>query len=79
MGDKINPGDKVQWTQTSQRGRVMSMRLRDGVVESINGSIAVVTYGKRGRMTCHVRILSLAGQPTLIDQTVEAIREASRA
>lgn len=45
MSDETQPiavGDKVRWTQTSVRGRTMSMRLREGTVAAIMGDTATV-------------------------------------
>lgn len=61
----MKPGDKVQWTQTSARGRTISMQLKEGVIESINGAVATVRTGKNvsiRRVEINLRRLQAVGQ-----------------
>jgi len=75
----MQPGDKVQWTHTSRRGRTISMQLKEGVIESIAGAVATVKTGKNNRrVEINARNLQLVGQRSQIDAFVEAVREASR-
>lgn len=74
----MNPGDRVHWTHVSQRGRTMSMTLREGVLESIEGDLALVRTGKNRQVRIAVARLWLDGQPSQIDEFVGALREAHR-
>lgn len=72
MGIKI--GDKVEWFHTSKRGRVRSSSLRRGIVESANGDVATVRYGKK--TLCEVVLEDL--QPGEAQRMMGAVVEALR-
>lgn len=72
MGIKI--GDKVEWLHSSKRGRVRSSSLRHGVVESVNGDVATVRYGKK--TLCEVALEDL--QPGEAQRAMSAFVEALR-
>lgn len=78
MTETYRTGDRVQFTKTKRRGNTTSMRLVDGVIEYVENNVATVRYGKRGRMHCHVSILSRKGEPNAISRTIEAVRAAAR-
>lgn len=79
MNDRtIQPGDHVHWTHISQRGRTISMARREGVIEGIDGGLAIVRSGKNRRVQVAVARLCLDDQPSQIDEFVDAMREASR-
>lgn len=73
----MNVGDKVSWTHVSNRGRTMSMSLREGIVESVKGDRAIVKK-KRGRECILVSRLRVTGQKSQISEFVEAVIEATR-
>lgn len=77
-GSIMNPGDRVHWTHVSQRGRTMSMVLREGVLESIDGELAIVRTSKNRQVQVAAACLRLDGQPSQIDEVVGALREAHR-
>lgn len=72
MSSKV--GDKVEWFHSSKRGRVFSSSLRRGVVESINGDVATVRYGKK--TLCEVALEDL--QPGEAQRAMGAVVEALR-
>lgn len=74
----MKPGDKVQWTHVSQRGRELSMTRREGIIETIDGEHAIVRSASNRRTRVALARLRLDGQRGQIDEFVEAVREASR-
>lgn len=74
----MQPGDKVEWTHISQRGRTISMVLREGTIEAIDGGLAIVRTGKNRQVQVALARLRLDGQPSQIDEFVGAIREAGK-
>lgn len=74
----MNPGDKVQWTHVSTRGWSMSMRLREGTLESIEGELAIVRTSSNRQVQVAVKRLRAKGQRSQIDEFVEGIRDAHR-
>lgn len=71
----MNPGDKVQWTHSSRNGRVISMILKEGVIESITGGVATVRTGRNNRrVEINLRRLQPVGQRSQIDDFVDAVR-----
>lgn len=74
----MNPGDKVQWTHVSQRGRSVSMTLREGTLESIEGELAIVRTSANRQVQVAVKRLRAIGQRNQIDEFVEGIRDAHR-
>ncbi len=75
----MNPGDKVQWTHTSRRGRVMSMTLKEGVIESIAEDVAIVKAGRNNRrVEIALARLQFRGQRSEIDAVMERVREANQ-
>lgn len=73
----IKTGDKVHWTHTSRGKRTLSMRRRDGVVESINGDMAIVKCNGR-QVEVEVKRLRTESQPSQVTEFVDAMVEASR-
>lgn len=74
----MKPGDRVQWTHVSQRGRTMSMSLREGVLESIDGELAIVRTSKNRQVQVALARLRPVNQLSQIDEFVGALREANR-
>lgn len=74
----MNIGDKVSWTHVSQRGRTMSMTLREGVIEQINGAVATVRTPSKRQVIVDIRRLRLEGQESQISEFVGAMRESAR-
>jgi hypothetical protein len=71
-------GTKVSWTHVSQRSRTMSMTLREGVIEAVNGSVATIRKPSGRTELVNVRRLRVEGQPSQIGEFVEAVREAHK-
>lgn len=73
-------GDTVQWTHVSQRGRKLSMSLRQGVIDgfSADGKHAHVRYGKKTVLKVLAKRLRPLDAPTQLGEFVEALRDASR-
>lgn len=74
----LTPGDKVQWTHVSQRGCTVSMVLREGTLEAIDGALAIVRTASNRQVQVAVARLRLTGQRSQIDEFVEGMREAHR-
>lgn len=70
----MQPGDKVQWTHTSTRGRTFSMVLREGEFVTSSFGIATVRRKNGKEIQIHEQRLTLKGQRTRLDEVVEAIR-----
>jgi len=49
MKTEYNAGDKVQWINTTQRGRSISISKIDGIITKIVGDNAICRRGKQGR------------------------------
>lgn len=71
-------GTKVSWTHVSQRGRTMSMSLREGIIIALMGDVARVQKRSGKTEEIHTRRLRVEGQPSQIGEFVEAVREAHR-
>lgn len=71
-------GDYVHWTHVSQRGRSISMTRREGIIEAIDGELAIVRTGKNRQVQVAVARLRLDGQRGQIDEFVGAMREANQ-
>lgn len=69
-------GMKVQWTHVSTGRRTMSMTLREGTIEAINGNVATVRTPSRKLVDIDARRLQPVGAQSQIGQFVEAMREA---
>jgi len=74
----IGIGSAVRWTVTRSSRRSMSMTLREGVVEALNGAQATVKLKSGRRADVAIAELSTHGQPTVIGSFVEALRAAHR-
>ena len=72
----MKPGDRVEWTHVSQRGRAVSMVLRSGTIEAIDGALAIVRTASNRQVHIAVARLRRVGQPSQIQEFVEAMREA---
>lgn len=70
-------GDKVTWTHCSTRGRTLSMRLREGVIEELSGCKAIVRKSGGRRESVAIARLRSPGQKSQITEFVEIIRETS--
>ena len=68
-------GDKVTWTHCTSRGRTLSMRLREGVVEELDESKAIIRKSSGRRESVAIARLRLPGQKSQITEFVEIIRE----
>lgn len=66
-------GDRVTWTHCSTRGRTCNMRLREGVVEELDGDMAIIRRPNGRRESVKVVRLRLLGQRSQITEFVEAI------
>jgi hypothetical protein len=71
-------GTLVSWTHVSQRGRTMSMSLRAGVIDAINGNMATVRKRNGKTEEISIRRLRVEGQPSQLGEFVEAMREAHK-
>ncbi len=81
-------GEIVSWTHVAGSGRTISMRVRQGVVEAINGETATVRMlydqgrgkFKKGRqVTVPLAALTRQGEKTNLTKFVEAVATAARA
>lgn len=63
----ITAGMRVHWSKKSRTGKKLIWKRINGVVESVENNVAVVTVdGGSGRMYCHVSILTPIGQPGIL-------------
>lgn len=74
----MNIGDKVEWTHISQGRRSVSMTLREGTIEQIDGDIATVRTKGRRLTQVPLKRLRADGQESQIGEFVSGMREASR-
>lgn len=65
---------RVSWTQTSVRGRTMSMQLREGTLVSITADVATVRLASGKLVDVDARLIRDEGQPSDIGRVVEALR-----
>lgn len=70
-------GSAVQWTHISQRGRSISMRLRDGILIALDGDTARVRLPSDKEIALKAARLRPTNHPTQIDEFVAIVREAS--
>ena len=77
---EIKVGDRVHWTQTSARGRSLSMTRREGVVVavSLGGDVADVRTPSGKTVQLYTRYLRTEGERGLIDEFVEGVVQANR-
>lgn len=80
MSQTFTPGDAVHWTQTSARGRSLSMTRREGTVigVSLDGRIVDVRTKSGKRVQLYATALRLEGQRGTLDEFVEATAAAYR-
>ena len=71
-------GDEIEWTHISQRSRTISMTLREGVIEQINGGIATVRTKSRRLTQVPISRLRSSGKESLISEFVSAMRKAHK-
>ena len=77
---KFNVGDEVSWSQVSRRGKEVSIRLREGVISSINDNVAKVKPpGKAKSVSVQLPNLRLAGEKSELSEFVETVFAANRA
>jgi hypothetical protein len=76
----FKPGDRVHWTQTSARGRSLSMTRREGVVVavSLGGDVADVRIASGKVLQLYTRVLRHEGERGQIDEFVEGVVAANR-
>jgi transcriptional regulator NrdR family protein len=74
----IKPGDNISWTHVSRRGKSLSMSLRCGTVEAIEGDAVTVIRPTGRRETIKLERLRRPGQKSQVTEFVEAVVEASR-
>ena len=70
----MKPGDKVQWTETSSKGRSFSAHLRQGVFVGVEGGAAVVKLSSGKTHLVPAARLQLAGERSDVTNIVEALR-----
>ena len=69
-------GQRVSWTHVSQGRRTLSMFLREGVIESIDGDQAVIKKASGKRETIATKRLRTKEQASQITELVEAMRDS---
>ena len=69
----IKVGDEVTWTHVSTRGRVLNMTLREGVVEQVSESEAVVRKSSGRSESVAIQRLRLPGEKSQITEFVEVV------
>jgi hypothetical protein len=71
-------GDKVSWTQSSQKGRIVHMRLRKGIIQDIQNTRALIRLSS-GKVTfVSVDKLRSVGEQSEITQFVETMKKATK-
>lgn len=73
----IAVGMEVEWTDGSQRGRTVALRLRDGVVEALDGAWAMVRTPGRRRTRVPVGALRPKGSRSALDEYMDLARQAA--
>jgi hypothetical protein len=75
----LQPNDRVTWTHVSKRGRTVSMSLKQGVVLSVAGGLAMV---KSERGTRHYTIplvnLRRVGEKSTLTEFCDEVFAANR-
>lgn len=66
-------GAKVTWTHCTTCGKNVTMSLREGVVEELNGDMAIVRRRSRRRESVAISRLRLPGQKSQITEFVEIV------
>lgn len=74
----LKAGDRVHWTHVDGNGRTISMSCREGVIESDDGSQAIVKKASGRRETVALTRLRSINAQSQITEFVEAIVEANR-
>lgn len=72
---EIKVGDGVTWVKSSKRGRVLSMAIKEGVVQAIDGDVATVKPVGKGRLV-QVRLDGLQpadGRKNQLTQWIEQV------
>ena len=77
----LKPGDKVHWTQTSARGKSLSLTRREGEVVAISlaGDIADVRLASGKQVHLYTASLQKQGERGAIDVFVEDVIRTNRA
>lgn len=75
-GNTRRMGEKVNWTQASTARRTLSMSLREGVIEGIDGHFATVKKKGGGIEKVALARLRLPDRESQIKEFVDALREA---
>lgn len=76
--NEIKLGEGITWTHISKRGKSLSMSLRCGTVEAIEGDMVTVRRPSGKCETVKLERLRRPGQKSQITEFVEAIVEANR-
>jgi hypothetical protein len=76
--DQIKVGEGITWTHVSKRGKSLSMSLRCGTVEAIEGDMATVIRPSGRREKVELKRLRRPGQKSQITEFVEVVMEANR-
>ena len=77
----LKPGDKVHWTQTSARGKSLSLTRREGEVVAISlaGDIADVRLASGKQARLYAKFLRKQDERGAIDVFVEDVIRTNRA
>lgn len=76
--DEIKLGEGITWTHVSKRGKSLSVSLRCGIVEAIDGDMVTVIRPSGNRETVELKRLRRPGQKSQITEFVETLMEANR-
>lgn len=76
--NEIKLGEGITWTHISKRGKSLSMSLRCGTVEAIEGNMVTVRRPSGSLEKVELKRLRRPGQKSQITEFVEAIMEANR-
>jgi hypothetical protein len=75
----MNIGDQVKWTHTSQRGRTVSMRLREGTYQGdAEGGLAKVRLASGSIVKVRKQLLRAPEAPTQLGEFMDAVRSAAK-
>lgn len=78
MTNQLKVGENITWTHVSKRGKSLSMSLRCGTIEAIEGEMVTIRRPGGQRVTVELERLRRPGQKSQIAEFVEAIREAAK-
>ena len=78
MSNTIKVGEGITWTHVSKRGKSLSMSLRCGTVEAVEGDMVTVIRPSGRRETVELKRLRRPGQKSQITEFVEVMVEAGK-